>query len=133
LKGFILDSYALIAYFEDETGAEKVEEVLKQAENGRADLLMSIINWGEVYYSIYRSKGEERAEESLLLIEQLPIKVLDADRSLIYHAARLKATRPIALGDCIAAALAINLNYSVLTGDKEFKKLGDQVKIEWIR
>ena len=133
MKGFILDSYALIAYFEDETGAEKVEEVLKQAENGRADLLMSIINWGEVYYSIYRSKGEERAEESLLLIEQLPIKVLDADRSLIYHAARLKATRPIALGDCIAAALAINLNYSVLTGDKEFKKLGDQVKIEWIR
>ncbi|OGL41360.1 MAG: hypothetical protein A2042_05575 [Candidatus Schekmanbacteria bacterium GWA2_38_11] len=133
MKGFILDSYALIAYFEDETGAEKVEEVLKQAENGRTDLLMSIINWGEVYYSIYRSKGEERAEESLLLIEQLPIKVLDADRSLIYHAARLKATRPIALGDCIAAALAINLNYSVLTGDKEFKKLGDQVKIEWIR
>ena len=133
MKGFILDSYALIAYFEDETGAEKVEEVLKQAENGRADLLMSIINWGEVYYSIYRSKGEERAEESLLLIEQLPIKVLDADRSLIYHAARLKATHPIALGDCIAAALAINLNYSVLTGDKEFKKLGDQVKIEWIR
>jgi len=133
LKGLILDSYALMAFFEDEPGAGKVEQILAQAENGKAALIMSIVNWGEVYYSIYRSKGEEKAEESILIIEQLPIRVVDVDRDLMYRAAKLKAKHSIALGDCIAAALAINMNYSLVTGDKEFKKLGNQVKIEWIQ
>jgi ribonuclease VapC len=122
-----------MAYFEDEPGAEKVEWILEQAEKGKTNLLMSVINWGEVYYSIYRSKGEEKAEDSLLIVEQLPIKLIEVDRGLMYQAARLKANHSIALGDCLASALAINMSYSVVTGDKEFKKLGDRVKIEWIK
>ena len=55
MKGFVLDSYALIAYFEDEQGANKVEQILEQSERDKINLVMSIINWGEVYYSIYRS------------------------------------------------------------------------------
>ncbi len=133
MKGFVLDSYAVIAFFEDEPGAQIVEQILAEAESGKATLLMSIINWGEVYYSIYRSKGEDKAEEAILIIEQLLIKVVEIDRNLMYQAAKLKANHAIALGDCISAALAINMNYSVVTGDKEFKKLGKQVKIEWIQ
>lgn len=133
MKGYILDSYALIAYFEDEPGAEKVERILEQAEKGKIRLLMNVINWGEVYYSIYRSKGEEKAEDSLFIIEQLPIRLIEVDRDLVSQAARLKARHSIALGDCLAAVLAINMNYPVVTGDKEFKKLANQVKIEWIK
>jgi len=65
-------------------------------------------------------------------MEQLPIKIIDVDRSTMYSAARLKATHPIALGDCFAAAEAIKMNYPVVTGDKEFKRLGKMVKVEWI-
>ncbi len=132
MKGFILDSYALIAFLEDEPGAGIVEQILTQAENGKASLFMTIINWGEVYYSIYRSKGEEKAEEALLIIEQLPIKLVDIDKGLMYQAAKLKANNAIALGDCLAAALAINMNCPVVTGDKEFKRLHNQIRIEWI-
>lgn len=132
MKGFILDSYALIAYFEDESGAEKVERILGQAEKGKISLFMSIINWGEVYYSMYRSKGEEKAEEAILIMEQLPIKFIEADRDIVYQAARLKANHSIAFGDCFAAVLALNIDYVLLTGDKEFKKLGDRIKVEWI-
>ncbi|MBI5286111.1 MAG: type II toxin-antitoxin system VapC family toxin [Deltaproteobacteria bacterium] len=132
MKGFILDSYALIAYFESEPGAEKVERILEQAEKGKVTIVMSVINWGEVYYSIYRSKGEEEAEEALLIIEQLPIKFVDIDRSAVYQSARLKANHSIALGDCFAAVLAITMDYPLLTGDKEFKKLRDKVRVEWI-
>lgn len=132
MKGFILDSYALIAYFEDEPGAEMVERILEQAEKDRATLSMSIINWGEVYYSMYRSKGEEKAEEALLIMEQLPIKVIEIDKNIAYQAARLKANHSIAFGDCFAAVLAMNMDYPLLTGDKEFKKLRDNVKVEWI-
>ena len=133
MKGFILDSYALIAYFEDEPGADKVERILEQAEKDRATLAMSIINWGEVYYSMYRSKGEEKAEEALLIMEQLPIKIIEIDRNIAYQAAKLKANHSIAFGDCFAAVLAISMDYPLLTGDKEFKKLRDKVKVEWMR
>jgi predicted nucleic acid-binding protein len=122
-----------MAFFEDEPGAEKVEQILAQAEDGKTALIMSIVNWGEVYYSIYRSQGEEKAEESILIIEQLPIKIADVDRDLMYQAAKLKANHAIALGDCLAAALAKNMNYTIVTGDKEFKKLGNKVRVEWIK
>ncbi len=133
MKGFVLDSYALMAFFEDEPGAEKVEKLLAQAEKGKTVLAMSIVNWGEVYYSLSRSKGQEQAEEAILIIEQLPIKLVEVDKKLMYQAAKLKANHAIALGDCIAAALAISTNYTVVTGDKEFKQLGKQVKLEWLQ
>ena len=132
MSTYVLDSYALIAYFEDEAGAGKVEKILRDAENIRINLLLNVINWGEVYYSIYRSKGEEKAEESILIIEQLPIEVVDVSKDFIYQAARLKANHAVALGDCMAAALALKFNCSVITGDKEFKKFKEKVKIEWI-
>ncbi|OGW07967.1 MAG: hypothetical protein A2W75_00505 [Nitrospinae bacterium RIFCSPLOWO2_12_39_15] len=132
MKGFVLDSYALIAYFEDEQGANKVEQILEQSERDKINLVMSIINWGEVYYSIYRSKGEEKAEECLLVIEQFSIELVEADKELVYQAAKLKANHSIAMGDCFAAAVAMKMGYPVITGDKDFKKLGDKVKVEWI-
>lgn len=132
MKGFVLDSYALIAYFEDESGAARVAQILGQAEDGRLSLVMSVVNWGEVYYSMFRSKGEKAAEECLLVIEQLPVKMIDADRDIAYRAARLKAEHPIALGDCFAAALSIKTGFPVITGDREFKELGNEVKVEWL-
>jgi PIN domain nuclease of toxin-antitoxin system len=55
---FVCDSFALLAYFEDEAGAERVQHILAQAEKGRASLAMSLINWGEVLYALQRSRGE---------------------------------------------------------------------------
>ena len=69
----VLDSYALIAYFEDESSADQVKELLQQAEEREKSLLMNIVNWGEVYYALSRSKGESKAEESILIIDQLPM------------------------------------------------------------
>ncbi len=34
MKTLVLDSYALLAYFEDEPGAGKVQKLLEQAEKG---------------------------------------------------------------------------------------------------
>lgn len=132
MKGFIFDSYALIAYLEDEPGAMKVERLLEKAENNKLPILMSVVNWGEVYYSIFRTKGKVKAEESLLIIEQLPIRLVEVDKSIMYEVAKLKANYSIALGDCFAAALALKMGYTVATGDKEFRKLKSKVKIEWI-
>ena len=133
MKNLVLDSYALLSYFEDEPGAEKVQRLLEQAEKGKVALHMSIVNWGEVYYSLRRSKGVEKAEDSLLIIEQLPIRLVEVGKDLMYEVARLKAHHPIALVDCFAAALAIERRCPVITGDKEFEKLGNLLTVEWLK
>jgi predicted nucleic acid-binding protein len=132
VKALVLDSYALLTYFEDEPGAGKVQLFLEQAEKGKVGLLMSIVNWGEVYYSLRRSKGVEKAEDALLLIEQLPIELVEVGKSFMHHVAELKADHPIALGDCFAAALAIERRCPVITGDREFEKLGQMLTVEWL-
>ena len=133
MKNIVLDSYALMAYFEDEPGADKVQRFLEQSEQCRLCLLMSIVNWGEVYYSLCRSKGAEKAEDSLLIIEQLPVRLIEVRKDFMFEVAQLKARYPIALGDCFAAALAIERRCPVITGDKEFEKLGNLLKVEWLR
>ena len=132
MKGCVLDSYAMIAYLEDENGAAKVERFLDEAEKEKLNVRMSIVNWGEVYYSIFRSKGEEKAEEALIIMEQLPIRITHVDRDIMYTVATIKANHAIALGDCFAAAEAVKVDYPVVTGDKEFRKLGKMIQVKWL-
>jgi predicted nucleic acid-binding protein len=131
-NAFVLDSYALLAHFEDETGAEKVTRILRVAEAGETRLFLCVVNLGEIYYSTVRERGAEKAEEVRFIIEQLPITLVDADLSLTLEAAKLKASHPVAYADCFAAALGKREKAGVITGDPEFKKFGDDVVLEWI-
>jgi predicted nucleic acid-binding protein len=131
-KGYVLDSYALIAHFEQEPGAERVEELLKAARARKTTLYLCAVNLGEIYYSALRERGADKAEEALAIIEQLPLSIVDADKALAVLAGKLKAAHPIAYADCFAAALAGQLNTKVVTGDPEFKKLENEVGIEWL-
>ncbi|MBM4136335.1 MAG: type II toxin-antitoxin system VapC family toxin [Nitrospira sp.] len=131
-NSYVLDSYALITHFEDEPGGERVRNILKAARDGKTKLYLSVINFGEVYYNTMRERGIEKANETKLIVEQLPIIVIDAEKSLTMEAARLKALYPVAYADCFAAALGVMKKSKVVTGDPEFKKLSKTVKVEWI-
>jgi ribonuclease VapC len=100
---------------------------------GKVGLLMSIVNWGEVYYSLCRSKGATKADDSLLIIEQLPIRLVEVSKDFMYKVAQLKARHSIALGDCFAAALAVERRCPVITGDKEFERIGSLLAVEWLK
>ncbi|HTG01484.1 MAG TPA: type II toxin-antitoxin system VapC family toxin [Nitrospirota bacterium] len=131
-NAYILDSYALIAHFEDEPGGIQVEKLLKAAQTGKTKLFLSVVNFGEVYYTTLRERGEEKAEEVKLILEQLPIISVAADKEITLEAAKLKGRYEVAYADCFAAALGIRKKAKVVTGDPEFKKFGDDVVIEWI-
>lgn len=127
-----MDSYAMIAFFENEFGAEKVALILKSLMARKAKAYMSVINWGEIYYNTLREQGIEIAEKVIELLKQYPIELVDADQKLTYEAAKLKGRHKIAYADCFAAALAQKLNAAVVTGDPEFKKLGNKFSIQWL-
>ena len=73
MKKYVFDSYALIAFFEQEPGANIIEKVLKELSKNEAKAWLSIINWGEIYYITYRSYGEAKAKETIQWIEESPL------------------------------------------------------------
>lgn len=133
MKKYVMDSFAMIAFFEDEPGADKVELILKSLMNRKAKAYMSVINWGEIYYNTLREQRLEIAEKVIKQLKQYPIELVDADQKLTYEAAKLKARYKIAYADCFAAALSHRLNAVLVTGDPEFKKFGDEYSIQWLK
>ena len=130
MKTHVLDACALMTFFEDRAGAEKVEELLTQAAEARHPLLMSVVNWGEVYYSIWRARGEKAAADKLQEIAQLPIQVVDVDMELTRVAARLKAEHNLPYADCFAAALAQARKAALVTSNIDFERVGSLVRLE---
>ena len=132
MKRYVLDSYAMIAYFEDEPGADRVAQILRQLIQGKAKGYMSVVNWGEVYYNTMREEGVAEAEKVILQLDKFPIQIIEVNRDFAYEAAKLKGKYRIAYADCFAVTLSVKLNASLVTGDSEFKKLKERISIQWI-
>lgn len=66
----VIDSWALMALFNEEPAAEAVEKLLHAATAGRHTLLMSVVNWGEIYYTALRRGGERGAKAIVADIAQ---------------------------------------------------------------
>ncbi len=131
-KSYVLDSYALLAYFADEKGRGPVEKLLTDALNDEVLIKMTVINLGEVIYIAERKRGLPEAQLTLSRIKELPIKLMDIDEELALAAAHIKAEHSIAYADCFAAALSRLQKAVLLTGDPEFKKLEKDIEIFWL-
>jgi len=132
VMNYVLDASALMAFFEDRAGGEKVEELLSKAAEAKHPLLMSVINWGEVYYAIWRAHGEKAANIKLQETAQLPVALVNVDAELARLAASLKARHNLPYTDCFAAALALTRKAALVTTDKDFKCVASVLKIVWV-
>ena len=129
---YVLDTFALVAHFEAEMGGEKVRDLLKQAEDGEIFLAMSLINMGELAYTIRRQQGIEKAQAVLDDLRAFPITFYEATESRILAAAWLKAEYPISYADAFAASLAQELGAFLVTEDPEFKAIKQKLSLVWL-
>ena len=130
---YVLDSFALMALFQEEPGAAKVQELLASAGEGEHELYMSVVNLGEVVYTVENRRGLEASQEALAAADQLLIEVVEVDRPLALSAARLKAASGVGYPDCFVVALAQRLDAAVVTGDPDFRQVEHLVAVEWLR
>jgi uncharacterized protein len=128
----VFDSWALLAFLEDEPSAGKVEDLIALANEAQARLFISSINLGEIWYSLARSRSEKAADQAVTEITYLGFKRVDPDWSLIRIAASFKARFRLAYADCFAAALAKVHQCQVVTGDPEFKQLEKEIQVFWV-
>lgn len=127
----IMDAYAMIAFFEDEPGADFVRRLLLEAESGSLELAMSVVNLGEVWYSVARAVSPEQANAIIDEIQGMSISIVDADWPLTRQAAVYKSRGGLSYVDCYTAALGKLMRAEVVTGDPEFKKLKGEITIVW--
>lgn len=131
-KAIVLDSWAMLAYFEDESAGEAVGEILADACENGISLMMSLVNVGEVWYIVARQTTEKEADACIDQLRQLGIIFAEIDWKLARQAALFKSKHKMSFADCFAAALAKEHNAELLTGDKEFRAVEGEVKIKWL-
>ena len=129
---YVLDSFAILAYFQAEPGGTKVKELLKQAKAGDTVTSLSLINLGEVIYNTGRKLGDDRAMEILYDIMLLPIQLAEVTMARVLAAAQIKTLYPISYADAFAVGLAQELNATIVTGDPEFKQVESIVTLFWL-
>ena len=131
-KTLVLDSWAILAYLEDEPAGEKVADIIADAHENGDVLIMTIVNTGEVWYIIARESSETDAERSIQELRQLGIGFIEADWKLAREAAAFKAKYRMSFADCFAAALAKERKANLVTGDPEFKQLQDNIQVHFL-
>ena len=131
-KAYVLDSWAIISYFQDEPAAEKVEQIISDAHEHDIPLLISVVNVAEVWYIKARRSSQSDADTAIHELKQLGIHFVEINWELAHEAGIFKAKNRMSFADCFAAALAKQRKAHLVTGDREFKQLDQEMTIEWL-
>ena len=130
---FVLDSFALLAYLQDEPVGTRIEKLLDNAKKEKCRLYLSLINLGEILYIIERRGGIAKAQDALALIRQLPVEIPLVDEQTVFAAAHIKANHAISYADAFVVATAIQESAVVVTADPEFQSVEAIVQVEWLQ
>jgi PIN domain nuclease of toxin-antitoxin system len=134
-EAVVLDASAVLAFLEDEPGAEEVGALLRGGE-----VWMTLVNLGEVVYIIERERGVAAADAVFAdLIAPArpdgspPIQWMPLDARLVRKAASLKARGGMSFADTFAMAAAALLECAVVASDPEFRAAETAgISVRWI-
>ena len=129
---YVLDANALLDFVEDGPGAARVEHLFTDAFRRSAPVLMSVVNWGEVFYHSWQQRGEESARRTIADLSRLPLELVSVDATQSLRAGEIKAHHKIPYVDCLAASLAMIRQAVLVTSDRDFEKLGRRIEVLWI-
>ena len=133
MKTYVFDASALLAFLQGKSAAARVGALLKESVQGRAEILMSAVNFGEVYSIVLREHGPDAAQTAMSAVRPLPIRLIDATPERCLRAADVKTKYRLYYVDSFAAALALEHKSALVTSDSDFRKLGHSVAIVWLK
>ena len=86
----------------------------------------------EIYYIVWNKKGEAEADKIYGLIKSWNLPILFPDERIILMAGRLKALFKLGMADSYIAALSLDKNLTLVTKDKDYEILQNQIKILYL-
>ena len=131
-KDVVLDSWAVLAFLQDEPAGKVVADIIADIHEAGAGVYMTVANAGEVWYIVAREASESDADTSVADLQKIGVQFIDINWELTRVAARFKARGHMSYADAYAAALAKQTKCELLTGDPEFQALDGEIKIRWL-
>ena len=138
VQNYILDACAILAFLNDEEGADVFTNLTDMAKRGEITLSMNAANLIEVYYDRIRKTGSADADEVIRKIyENSPISIINnLTPDIVREAAYFKAKGKMSFADAILVATARCTGATVVTCDHvELEPVEQQEHIPflWIR
>jgi predicted nucleic acid-binding protein len=131
-KTYVFDANAILDYIMDGPGAPTIERVFREAFRHDAALMISVLNLGEVFYLLWRNKGEQKARQTIDDLTLLPLQIVPVDLPQALKAGEFKVLHKVPYADGIAAALAVAQKATLVTSDRDFEKFGRRIPILWL-
>jgi predicted nucleic acid-binding protein len=131
-KALVFDSWAILAFYEDEPAGKQVAELIAEANERETPLWMSVINAGEVWYIIARRTSEAEADSTIAELQSLGIQFDNAEWRISHQAALFKSKHTMSYANAFAAALALQKNAHLVTGDREFRQVESELDVLWV-
>ncbi|HTQ52795.1 MAG TPA: PIN domain-containing protein [Candidatus Acidoferrales bacterium] len=133
MKTTVLDASAMLAMFFGQPGVETMRELFHKASEADRPVFISAVNWAEVLYKMERKQGKAGYETARQFERTTPLETVPVDRELAESAALLKNEYDLGLADAFAAALAKDKKAELVTSDQEFKAVGKEIRINWLK
>ena len=130
---FVLDSSAVLRHIDGEAGADRVEEIIRLALLGEAEVQLSALQWGEIAGIQRRRFGVQEQMRVLQSLLQFDLRVIPATAERAVRAAEIKEDRKLAYADAFAIELAMDsTDHLLVTADYDFKEVADLARIEFL-
>lgn len=125
----VFDTEALLIFYLDERGADKVKELLEKTQNGEVLGYLNIVNLTEFDYILQRRHDPGLAQEKERSLRAFGLEIVPVlDDDLWRVAADIKAEHPLSLADSFAAATAKIKKAKLAAGsDQEYKGVDVQL------
>lgn len=126
---YLLDASALLAFLEDEPGAEVVQGLLEAAQKGRCKLLLSFISLLETCSQVWFQEGEEAARLLYGRLTHLPLQTVGIQNDIQWLASEILVTRPVTVTEAWLFATARHLQATLVHKDPDLKRIDPSVKL----
>ena len=124
MRPHVLDANALYRFLTEGSGAAIVGDIFKQAIAANTPVMMSVVNWGEVYYTMAKRLGLSKADNALAaVLQKTPLTLVGVEPHDAVRAARLKAQYNLPYADAFAAALTGGQHVLVTADVDHFRRL----------
>ncbi len=133
MKPVVFDSWAILAFLNNEPQAEKVELIIENLVDDNIPFFIHEVNLGEIWYIAARKHGIAKADSTCANLLSLGLSVVGGNWTIARQAGIFKMRGGLSFADSFAAALAFDKSGILVTGDYEFKQVSDSIEINWLR
>ena len=125
-ESYVLDTSALLTLWNDEEGANFVDEVLRSD----ARVCISFMSCMEGRYRIWKNAGKAESDEFAKYLDLLPLKRIDVTDTIFEKSIEIKASKNLSVCDSWIVATAVAEEAVLVHKDPEFDQVKTIVKLK---